>query len=54
MTLTTEMHEAIKKAVAEIQSLPPDELRKQLQQSEQSDFAKDINLLVAFANTEIA
>lgn len=54
MTLTTEMREAIDKAVAEIKSLPPDELKKQLQQSEQSDFAKDINLLVDFAKTELA
>lgn len=54
MTLTTEMREAIDKAVAEIKSLPPDELKKQLQQSEQSDFAKDINLLVDFAKTEPA
>lgn len=54
VTLTTEMREAIDKAVAEIKSLPPDELKKQLQQSGQSGFAKDINLLIDFAKTELA
>ena len=48
--MSDKLTEALNAVVKEIQSLPPDELRKALIEASKSEFAQTINLLNNFTN----